>query len=137
MKVFKIQVHLAYSLIPLTILLGLGLHEAWSHAGKFRWIVACGLLISGVTLAMSPWIVHETTRSIYAAVRNEAGRLVRSVPRGTPVLCNALQIEDIRYYSRGHIKVRSLAGGTPDPRDWVVDVSATNQLLRQHSVGTV
>jgi len=137
LKVFKIQVHLAYALIPLTILLALGLREVWSHAGRGRWIVACGLIISGTNLAMTPWVVHETTRSIYAAIRSEARQLALSVPAGTPVLCNALQIEDIRYYSRGHISVRSLAGGTPDPRDWVQDIPATNRLIQGNTPGRV
>ncbi len=139
LKVFKIQMHLAYCLVPFCLLLAMGTRKLCEAAGKSRWrgFAQAALIVVVLDQGLNPWIVRQATATLYTAIGRQATWLKDSVPRGTPVVCNALQIQDITWFSGGHIRGMALSGGTPDSRDWITSVGTFNALLARETPGSV
>jgi hypothetical protein len=127
LRAFHEQVHFGYCTIPISILLTLAIERLWFES-KTR--PAMRIALIGVLLlplgdhALDLYSVRHVTDAIYAAIERQAAWFKDHTPPGTVVMGNAHHIEDIRYYSAGHIDVLAIAGGTPDPKRWVPDRKA-------------
>jgi hypothetical protein len=124
LRTFHEQVHFGYCAIPISILLTLAVERIWSES---RAIPAMRTALVGVLLlplgdhALNLYSVRHVTDSIYAEIQRQAAWFSQNTPAGSVVMCNAHHIEDIRYYSGGHIDLLALAGSTPDVRNWATD----------------
>jgi len=137
LKVFHEQVHLAYSLAPMGVLLAMALERLWLHCGArvfMRPALGVALLVPLGDHALNLYSVRHMTRTIYAAIRAQADWFSTNTPHGTVVIGNALHMEDIRYYSGGHIYPLSSAGGAPDPRMCVTDCALLERALKGREV---
>jgi hypothetical protein len=124
LRTFHEQVHFAYCTIPISILLVLAVERLWLQSEGVRWrrvALVSVLLVPLGDQAINIYAVRHVTESIYAGIRRQAAWFTEHTPPGTVVMCNAHHIEDIRYYSRGHIDLLATAGGTPDFSHWIPD----------------
>jgi hypothetical protein len=122
LRTFHEQVHFAYCEIPISMLLVLAVERLWLLSEGVRWrrvALASVLLVPLGDQAINIYAVRHVTDSIYAGIRRQAAWFTEHTPSGTVVMCNAHHIEDIRYYSRGHIDLWATAGGIPDHSHWI------------------
>jgi len=127
LKTFHEQVHLAYAIAPLAILLAILVERLWIQcepSDSMRAAFAAAMFVVLGDHVVNLYSVRQVTRSIYAGIQRQADWLKANTPPGTVVICNALHVEDIRYYSHGHIRALSTAAGTPDPNSWVTDAKS-------------
>lgn len=134
LRLFNEQVHLAYSLIPLSILLA---RQVEFLHGKLRERpfdqFALGatilLVITVADHAVNIFAVRQATREIYGTIISLADRFSAELPRNAIIVSNAHHIEDIRFYSHGHIDPWNAGGGMPDKSRWLVDAAALQRQL--------
>ncbi|HEX4072728.1 MAG TPA: hypothetical protein VHX68_16215 [Planctomycetaceae bacterium] len=122
LRTFHEQVHFAYCTMPISILLVLAVERLWIDTSALPWrrvALACALLVPLGDQAINIYAVRHVTDSIYAGIRRQAAWFTEHTPPGTVVICNAHHIEDIRFYSRGHIDPLATAGGIPDFSHWI------------------
>jgi len=124
LKLFNSQVHLAYSLIPLSVLVAAQIEQLLIVlvAPRRMMLRACILAVVAVAVtdhAMNIYSVRQVTRDIYGTIISIARWFQREVPKGTVVISNAHHLEDIRLYSRGHIDPWASVGGIPDKSRWL------------------
>jgi hypothetical protein len=99
LKVFKEQVHLAYCLVPASIILAASVEALWREAAAVRW--APRLLVAGLVLivvsdhALNPFIVRAATRDCYAAIGRVTATCTREMPEGSILLSNAHHAADV------------------------------------------
>ena len=128
LKLFNEQVHLAYCLLPLSILLMMLVEQAWNFASGRGWrtVLAVAMTVVLMDHAASFYAVRGATGAIYASIHRLAVWFQTQTPAGTVVICNAHHIEDVRYYCHGHIDLLATAPGVIDRNRWV----HTPELLR-------
>ena len=123
LKLFNSQVHLAYSLIPLSVLIAAQVEHIFrSQASLQRSRRA--VLIAVITLAVfdhatNIYTVRKVTQDIYGTIISLAQWFQDEVPKGTVVISNAHHLEDIRLYANGHIDPWAAIGGIPDRSRWL------------------
>jgi hypothetical protein len=79
--------------------------------------------------ALNVYAVRKVTGDIYKGVTTTANWFVENVPEGTPVITNAHHLEDVRFFSDGHIEPWGAPGGIPDQRKWMHNPSDLQKLL--------
>jgi len=135
LKIFNEQVHLSYSLVPMSILLAAAMEELWfmTLSGRFQRIFKKILFILIIMIIVdhvfNVYAVRKVTRDMYTGIMKSAKWFVDNVPKGTPVITNAHHLEDIRFYSNGHIEPWGAPGGIPDQRRWMHNPSDLQKLL--------
>lgn len=123
-KVFSAHVHLAYPLIPGTILIVASTEHFWldilRHSGSAAWkraIFVPVLLICFLDQTLNAYGSYVTVSSLYGGIRHMADWMRTNTPPGTIVIANALHAEDIRFYSKNHIlPYWSVGVGVPPER---------------------
>jgi hypothetical protein len=138
LKIFNEQVHLAYALLPLSLLLAGSVERVWALSSRGPWVRAATALAIAVIAgdqALNLYSVRKTTDHIYRQIRDIARMFQKEVPRNAIVLGNALHLEDIRFYSNGHIDPWALMGGCgiPDSSHWLTTDEAIASWLSQNS----
>jgi hypothetical protein len=125
LKIFNSQVHLAYCLIPLSLLLAMQIEYALrvqlSSKRSLRSIILVVVTVAALDNALNIYAVRHVTRDIYSQIMSLAGWFEGAVPKGTVVISNAHHLEDIRLYSRGHIDPWAAVGGIPDKSRWLYE----------------
>ena len=136
LKAFNEQVHLTYCMVPLSILLAKGIEDLWFMMGGWRKFVKTFKVIFSVFIimiladhALNVYAVRMVTDDIYKGITFSANWFIRNVPNGTPVVTNAHHLEDVRFYSGGHIDPWGAPGGIPDQRKWMNNPSDLQNLL--------
>ena len=134
LKLFNEQVHLAYSLIPLTVLLAmqaefLSNHLAERPFGRLRQAALVVLIITTMDHAVNFVAVRGATGAIYRTIITLSNRFMADLPPRTIIISNAHHLEDIRFYSRGHIDPWAGVGGIPDRRKWLNSPGELQSLL--------
>lgn len=135
LKLFNEQVHLAYCLMPLSILLAKQVEFAY---GKLRdrpydqiTLGAAILLVIVVAdHAVNIFSVRQATREIYTSIISLADKFAAELPQNTIIISNAHHVEDIRLYSHGHIDAWNAGGGIPDQSKWLRDADVLQQQLK-------
>lgn len=135
LKLFNEQVHLAYCLMPLSILLAKQVEFVY---GKLRdrpydqiTLGAAILLVIVVAdHAVNIFSVRQATREIYASIISLANKFAAELPPNAIIISNAHHVEDIRLYSHGHIDAWNAGGGIPDQAKWLRDADALQQQLK-------
>ena len=110
LRIFTLHAHLAYPLMPFSILTAIGIERVWQttcREDRFRRILRGSLaLILAIGIGDHLLNVYGSYRTVHAI---EDGTLAMAdwfkthVSERSIVICNALHIEDIRLYSNGHI----------------------------------
>jgi hypothetical protein len=124
LKLFNEQVHLAYSLIPVTVLLAKQIEFLYKYVHKRQaehvllgvWLL---LVVTTADHAVNFVAVRGATGAIYRTILALAERFTVAFPPRTIIISNAHHLEDIRFYSRGHIDPWAGVGGIPDRRRWL------------------
>jgi hypothetical protein len=135
LKLFYEQVHLAYSLIPLSIFVA----RQWRTAYKGTVRRPAQLLIVGVICiavvdqTLNVWVVRGATAEIYRGITRTADHLRHRYPLGTIVVSNAHLLEDVRFYAGGHIDPWGFPGGIPDQSHWLTSSAAYEALVAANS----
>jgi hypothetical protein len=136
LKAFNEQVHLTYCMVPLSILLAKAIEYLWFmirqskkavNISKGAFVVLLTMILMDQSLNV--YAVRKVTRDMYQGITTAASWFVENVPQGTPVITNAHHLEDIRFYSNGHIEPWGAPGGIPDQRKWMHDVADLQNLL--------
>jgi hypothetical protein len=103
LKMFKEHVHLAYCLVPATILVAASVEALWRTADTrvFRLTLSLTLLLPLADHALNPLIVQGATRDCYAAIHRLAEFCNREMPDGAILLSNAHHADEVRYCCHG------------------------------------
>src|SRR5262249_28331690 len=129
-KVFKEHVHLAYCLVPASVLLAASVEALWLHAaGRTRLVVAGLFLVVVADHALNPVVVRGATRQCYAAVDRLAAFCDREMPDGAALLSNAHHACDVRFRCRGRFGCYYTALTSGDWARWVGDRRGLEALL--------
>jgi hypothetical protein len=110
LRIFTLHAHLAYPLMPFSIIVALGVERLWhmtSHQTRLRHVSRYLLaLVLGIAICdhfLNVYGSYRTVRAINTGSLAVADWFQQEVPAGSIVICNALHIEDIRLFSNGHI----------------------------------
>jgi hypothetical protein len=103
LKVFKEHVHLAYCLVPATILVAASVEALWRAADAWarRLTLSLLLLLPIADHALNPVIVRGATRDCYSAIHRLAAFCDREVPDGAMLLSNAHHADEVRFCCHG------------------------------------
>ena len=133
LKVFKEQVHLAYCLIPASILLAASVEALWREAAAVQWaprLVVAGLLLIVVgDHAINPFVVRAATRDCYAAIGRVTATCVREMPPGSILLSNAHHAADVCLLAQGRFALNYTVMSS-GRRDLLIDTPAALTALR-------
>lgn len=140
LKIFNEQVHLSYSLVPMSILLAASAEKLWfmisasTHLQRVKRL----LLTAAIILILSDHILNvyaarKVTQDIYFGIMKSADWFKGNVSKGTYVITNAHHLEDIRFYSGGHIEPWGAPGGIPDQRRWMHNASDLQKMLDERA----
>ena len=110
LRIFTLHAHLAYPLMPFSILVAVGVERVWRmtlrQKGSWRIVRYALALMLGIGIGDHLLNVYGSYRTVHAIEDGTlavAGWFKTHVREGSIVICNALHIEDIRLYSNGHI----------------------------------
>jgi hypothetical protein len=140
LKIFTEQVHLAYALLPASIIIAAAVEELWRSVRfpGFVFTAARYALFSVVVLAiadhsLNPYNSYRVVQSINNGIMKMADWFRSNVSAGSIVVTNVLHGEDIRLFSNGHIKVLwTVRAGIPRDKDAVDEPSAMEELLKKN-----
>ena len=140
LKIFTEQVHLAYALLPASIIIAAAVEELWRSVRfpGFMFTAARYALYSVVVLAiadhsLNPYNSYRVVQSINNGIMKMAHWFRSNVPAGSIVVTNVLHGEDIRLFSNGHMKVLwTVRAGIPRDKDAVDEPSAMEELLKEN-----
>jgi len=140
LKIFNEQVHLSYSLVPMSILLAVAVEELWFMASDLdglrrisRKILFIIIIVIIADHALNVYAVRKATQDIYGGIIKSANWFIANVPKGTYVITNAHHLEDVRFYSNGHIEPWGAPGGIPDQRRWMHNPSDLQRMLDERA----
>jgi hypothetical protein len=110
MRIFTLHAHLAYPLVPFSIIVALGIERLWqmtwgqNHPARIlRYAVALIFAIGVGDHFLNIYGSYRTVLGINEGNLAVAGWFKTHVPKSSIVVCNALHVEDIRLFSNGHI----------------------------------
>ena len=138
LKVFTEQVHLAYALLPASIITVAAVEHLWKSVQSrgilykaARLMLYSALVIAAADHLLNPYNSYRVVRSINDGIRTMADWFRLHVPQGSIVITNALHAEDIRLFSGGHIKVLwTVRTGIPRQKDAVAEPTTLEKLLK-------
>jgi hypothetical protein len=143
LRIFTLHAHLAYPLMPFSILTAIGVERVWQmtcREGRSWQILRRSLaLILAVGIGDHLLNVYGSYRTVHAI---EDGTLAMAdwfkthVSERSIVICNALHIEDIRLFSGGHIvPYWTVDTGIVELKRAVETPAKLEQLLAQNNKG--
>jgi hypothetical protein len=143
LKVFTEQVHLAYALLPASIVVAVTVERLLERSpADFGWPRLCRIMASGVlllALADHGLNLYASFRSVVAmstAVTTMAHWFQAETPAGSAVVCNALHLEDIRLASANHVtSYWTLAAGIPSADRGLTREEDLAKLIRSRAGG--
>jgi hypothetical protein len=110
LRIFTLHAHLAYPLMPFSIVVAIGAERLWQMTSHrtclsriLRNVVAVVLGVAVCDHLLNVYGSFRTVHAINSGSLAVADWFQRQVPAGSIVICNALHIEDIRLFSNGHI----------------------------------
>jgi hypothetical protein len=127
LKVFYEHLHLLYAMTPLSILVAIGSKNMVLLVKEKKLLLLLVGLLSVVSLfghAMNPFIVRQGTHQIYSAIFRLSDYFVGNVAQNSIVVSNVHHLEDIRYYSKGHIDPWSAPGAIFNKKKWLGHTAA-------------
>jgi hypothetical protein len=134
LKVFKEQVHLAYCLVPASIMLAASVEALWLDGVADRQVAR--LVVTGLLLlivadhALNLFTVRGATQTCYAAIRDLATVCEREIPERSIILSNAHHAADVQWDCQGRFDLMYTVM-TSDRRDLLIDSpKVLNELLR-------
>ena len=138
LKVFTEQVHLAYALLPASIIVVSALQDLWLFIEGFglvlsicRYVFSIALVVATADHLLNPIASYRVVHSINQGISQTALWFRSNVPRNSVIISNALHAEDIRLFSDGHIKVYwTVQSGIPRNSDAVSEPKQLESLLR-------
>ncbi|MFO0928150.1 MAG: hypothetical protein U0736_14115 [Gemmataceae bacterium] len=104
--VFKEQVHLAYALVPASILLAAGVERLWRLTAEHRAlrVATVALLALAVTdHGLNPFVVRSFTRRSYATIARLTRRCEAEMKPGAVVLANPHHAWELRFLTKGKL----------------------------------
>ncbi len=136
-SVFTEQVHLAYSVLPASIIIVAALEDLWRYIRQ-RAIVLRSIFIVILVWATGDHLLnlygsYKVVRTINDGILDAAAWFRSNVPSGSLVVTNALHAEDIRLFSGGHITVLwTVQAGIPHPNKAVDEPAKLEALLEEN-----
>jgi hypothetical protein len=137
LKVFTEQVHLAYSLLPASIIIVSALEELWCFLQNRATALRYGFIFF-MSLAAGDHLLnlngsYRVVHSVNDGILEMSDWFRSNVPKGSIVVTNALHPEDIRLFSGGHITVFwTVQSGIPLPNRAVDSLTKLEALLREN-----
>jgi hypothetical protein len=133
LKVFKEHVHLAYCLVPASILVAGSVETLWrtTKAIGLRWIMAVVLLFPLADHVLNPLIVRGATQNCYAVIHRLADFCNRTIPEGGILLSNAHHADDVRLYCHGRFGCYFTALTSGNRARFIEEPVALANLLQQ------
>ena len=141
LKVFTEQVHLAYTLLPASIIVVSALQDLWLFIGGSglvlsvcRYVFSIALAVATADHLLNPIASYHVVHSINQGISQTALWFRSNVPPDSVIISNALHAEDIRLFSDGHFKVYwTVQSGIPRNSDAVSEPKQLENLLRVES----
>jgi len=123
LKVFTEPVHLAYAIVPASIVAAAAVEKLWARTAELRGPVravriamAAVLLITIVDHASTLYGSYRVVTESYAGIASVADWLRDNTPSDSIVIGNAVHTADVRLYSKGHFTAFRTAGPLSDPQ---------------------
>lgn len=140
LRIYTEQVHLAYALLPASIIIAAAVEELWRSVrfpGIFftaaRYALCSVIVVAIADHSLNPYNSYRVVQSINHGIMKMAAWFSSHVPAGSIVVANMLHAEDIRLFSNGHIKVFwTVRAGIPRDEDAVDEPSALEELLKDN-----
>jgi hypothetical protein len=141
LKVFSEQVHLGYAVLPAGIGIACAIeHVVGALAYRTGWLrvlryaATAVLTVALADHALNLYGSYQTVTAIDRSVHKLADWFQANVPAGSPVVSNALHLQDIRLASGGHIQTYwTVSAGIPHKEADLSDPARLEALLRQSS----
>lgn len=122
LHVYTSPVHLAYCIVPLSLLSASVISRGWQYSGRRVRVVFAVLIAFAVgEQLLTAYASHESTRGILLASRNVGEWLKEKTPAKSIVLSNALHGEDIRLSQHGHNRFFYTMGAGVNDLNSIVD----------------
>jgi hypothetical protein len=122
LKVFTEPVHLAYAIVPASIVVAAAAEKLWNLTAGVRrpvrvarWAMAAILVITIGDHALTVYGSYRVVTKSYEGIERVAEWFQQNTPKGSIVIGNAVHTWDVRYYSKGHINTYRTAGPSTDP----------------------
>jgi hypothetical protein len=120
LRVFTEQVHLAYALLPASIIAAAALENLWGYLRYKRFMLRIAfvgvMIIVLVDHSLNLYGSYRTVHGINRGILSVSEWLKGNVPKGSIVITNALHAEDIRLFSNAHVNVYwTVQAGIPHP----------------------
>lgn len=139
LKVFSAHVHLAYPLIPGTILIVASTERFWLDmlrgSATATWKKAFCipvLLMCFLDQTLNAYGSYTTVHTLYSGIHHMALWMRANTPQGTIVIANALHAEDIRFYSQNHILPYWSVGVGVPPERTLEKPAELETFMKQH-----
>jgi hypothetical protein len=123
LKVYTEPVHLAYALVPASIIVAATVEKLWAFTAGVRWPARAVRFAMGAILvttiadhALTLYGSYRVVVASYNGITRVADWLREHTPAGSIVIGNAVHTADIRLYSGGHFTAYRTVGPTSDPR---------------------
>lgn|GEM_PF-6589950 len=137
---FTEQVHLAYALLPASIIMAATVEKSWQAVqqlnGRFRFLRYALVLVLALVIAdhaLNLYGSYEVVRSSNDGILTMADWFKTNVSKGSIVISNALHAEDIRLYSGGHIiTFWTVTAGIPHPSRSLAKPEELEKLIEEN-----
>lgn len=137
---FTEQVHLAYALLPASIIMAATVEKSWQAVrqlnGRLSFLRYALVLIMALVIAdhaLNLYGSYEVVHSANDGILTMADWFKTNVPRGSIVVSNALHAEDIKLYSGGHIEVYwTVRAGIARDEGAVAEPGELEKLLKEN-----
>jgi hypothetical protein len=134
--VFTEQVHLAYPLLPASIIVVTGIEDLdkailAAPLRATRWAFMAVLAIALGDHSLNPYSSYIVVHSVNSGILQTARWFRSHIPQGSIVICNALHAEDIRLFSHNHFtSLWTVRAGIPRDNAAVTDPEQLAAVLR-------
>lgn len=123
LKVFTEPVHLAYAIVPASIAVAVAVEKLWNLSAGVRWtarvprFAIAAILVAAIgDHALTLYGSYRVVTKSYDGIVRVADWFRENTPQGSIVIGNAVHLQDVRYYSKGHFTHYRTAGPSTDPR---------------------
>ena len=134
LKVYTEQVHLIYCLMPLSILIASALGWAYKAEILPRTLIIILLIPLLLDQSTNVYGTYKVVNSCNEGIIKMANWFTENTPKNSRIISNALHAEDIRLFSKKHIKVNwTVKAGVPRPDESLINADDYRQFLKNNT----
>jgi hypothetical protein len=123
LKVYTEPVHLAYAMVPASIVVAAAVEKLWNlTSGVRRPVRAARFAMAAILVttigdhALTLYGSYRVVTGSYNGIMRVADWFRENTPSGSVVIGNAVHTADVRLFSKGHLTAYRTAGPSSDPQ---------------------